>query len=110
MGQASRAEVIAAHNGKLETVLKPKSVTFITTDYIERKPSPVTNMRTENGKLLWDKCKDEEHCYYRVYASDDKDFVPNYDNQIVSTVAEEIPIENENLYYKIMSVDKYGNV
>lgn len=104
------SEVIAAHNGKLETVLKPKSVTFITTDYIERKPSPVTNMRTENGKLLWDKCKDEEHCYYRVYASDDKDFVPNYDNQIVSTVAEEIPIENENLYYKIMSVDKYGNV
>ena len=86
------------------------SVTFLTTDYVDRKPSEVTNIRAENGRLTWDACKDKAHCYYRVYASDKKNFVPKYDNQIASTVAEFTDISDDKLYYKVLSVDKYGNI
>ena len=86
------------------------SVTFLTTDYIDRKPSEIKNVRAENGRLLWEKCDDAEHCYYRVYASDKKSFVPDYKNQIASTVAEYTDITDEKLYYKVLSVDKYGNI
>lgn len=101
--------IIEADNGAFEMVLKPKSVTFVTTDYVNRTPSPISNVRIENNRLVWDKCEDEEHCYYRVFASEDENFVPCYSNQIASTVAEHKNINNPMLFYKVVSVDKYGN-
>ena len=106
----SYSNLTEAKDGKFEVILQPKSATFMTTDYIDRQPSEIKNVRLDNGSLIWDKCEDEQHCYYRVFASDDKNFVPAYDNQIASTVAEAIHIENQKLYYKVMSVDKYGNI
>ena len=99
-----------ANGNECEISVPAMSVTFLTTDYVDRKPSEVTNIRAENGRLTWDACKDKEHCYYRVYASDKKNFVPKYDNQIASTVAEFTDISDEKLYYKVLSVDKYGNI
>ena len=94
-----------------ETVVtvKPRSVTFLTTDYVDRVPSPIKNVRIENGTLLWDRCMDAEHCYYRVYASENADVSLIYDNQIASTVAEHCSITDAKLRYKVVSVDKYGN-
>ena len=101
--------VIETDNGAFEIVLKPKSVTFLTTDYKDRTPSKISNVHIENNELVWDKCNDTEHCYYRVFASEDKSFIPDYSNQIASTVAEHKIINNPNLFYKVISVDKYGN-
>ena len=106
----SYSNLTEAKDGKFEVILQPKSATFMTTDYVDRTPSGIKNIRLDCDRLIWDKCEDEEHCYYRVFASDDKNFVPAYDNQIASTVAESIQIENQKLYYKVMSVDKYGNI
>ncbi|MBR5307150.1 MAG: hypothetical protein IKU43_00135 [Clostridia bacterium] len=103
--------LVEAKDGRCEIEAPPMSVTFLTTDYVDRKPSEIKNVRTEGDFVKWDSCEDAEHCYYRVYASDKKDFIPSYENQICSTVAlyTEISQENAKKYYKVESVDKYGN-
>lgn len=101
---------LLACNGQAALTVSPKSVTFLTTDYIQRAPSNVENVRIENGMLAWNKCNDPEHCYYRVFASNKADFTPAYENQIASTVAEHCEIEDPNLCYKVVSIDQYGNV
>lgn len=102
--------IVELSNMKGELVLNPRSVTFLTTDYKERVPSEIKNIVLKGDRLLWDKCEDEEHCYYRVYAGDEKDFIPAYENQIASTVAEYVNISEKKKYYKVRSVDKSGNV
>jgi hypothetical protein len=89
--------------------LEPMSVTFLTTDYEDICPSPIKGIKAKNGKLTWKPSKDKHHCYYRVFASTEKNFTPCYENQIASTVAEYLDIEDEKLYYRVISVDKYGN-
>lgn len=95
------SELVDVTDNKIQTVLPPKSIIFLTTDYTDRIPSEITGIRIENNRLYWDVCKDEEHCYYRVYADG---------KQIASTVAESIKIDNEKLKYEVLSVDKWGNV
>ena len=97
-------------DGNLPLTAEPRSVTFLTTDYIDRKPSRVRGVRLKNGLLFWKKCPDKEHCYYRVFASDKADFPLSEETQIASTVAEKITINNKKRYYRVVSVDKYGNV
>ena len=82
--------------------LKGTSVTFFTTDYQE-KAAPVTvqNVAAAEGKLTWEPVSDPNHCYYRIFA----DGV-----QIASTVACDLPIENEACTYTVLSVDQWGNV
>ncbi len=91
--------------------LKRESVTFFTTDY-EEKEAPVyaANLKVSETTLFWDEVEDKNHCYYRVYASEKPDFVPGRENQIASTVATDVPITDNRLYYKVLSVDTYGNV
>ena len=96
-------------DGETVVTVKPRSVTFLTTDYTDRVPSAIENVRLENGTLLWDRCVDAEHCYYRVYASGNVDVAPVYENQVASTVAEHCSIVNTKLNYKVVSVDRYGN-
>ena len=103
------SSVIESKDSKFKITLKPKSATFLTTDYIDRTPSKIKNIILKNNKLVWNPCDDIEHCYYRVFASSEKNFEPCYENQIASTVAEYKEIDNPNLYYKVVSVDKYGN-
>ena len=79
--------------------LPPISIVFLTTDYIDRAPSKIKGLKLSGGKLTWNKCEDEEHCYYRVYCDE---------KQIASTVAEYVTAEEQGRY-KVYSVDKYGN-
>lgn len=97
-------------DGNLSLEIPPKSATFLSTDYKERKPSKINGVRLENGLLVWDGCRDEEHCYYRVFASSEPNFSPSYENQIASTVAEHCAPTDLSLFYHVVSVDKYGNV
>ncbi len=96
-------------DGKLTITVGPSSVTFLTTDYVDRKPSCIKGVRLNKGTLSWKKCPDKEHCYYRIFASDEADFHLSEETQIASTVAEHITVKNKNRYYRVVSVDKYGN-
>ncbi len=91
--------------------LKPESVTFFTTDYVEKTSSVFANvLGVEDGVLRWETVDDPTHCYYRVYASSTPDFVPCAENQIASTVATNLPQREDHLFYKVLSVDVSGNV
>ena len=101
--------VISLAKGANTITMPAKSITFFTTDYKDRTPSKIKNIRAKDGVLTWDKCTDEEHTYYRVYASDSKDFEICIENQIASTVAESVAIDGKHKYFKVISVDKWGN-
>ncbi len=93
-----------------EMELKPESVTFITTDYIDRDYAVyASGIKAENGRLSWNAITDDTHCYYRVFADKNPGFEPACENQIASTIAESLPIADESLCYKVLSVDKSGN-
>lgn len=96
-------------DGSAKLVLQPKSVTFLTTDYVERTPGKIKNVRLEGDTLRWDACPEPEHCYYRVFAGKGPRFKPAYENQIASTVSQSLKISDPSLCYKVISVDKYGN-
>ncbi len=93
------SELVKTNNNEFTTVLPPKSIVFLTTDYVDRAPSKITGVKHSKGKLVWNKCRDEEHRYYRVYRNGE---------QIASTVAQYI-IADEKAEYRVYSVDKYGN-
>ena len=67
------------------------------------------NVVYQDDKLTWDAVADPNHCYYRVYAGDTKGFRPGAKNQIASTVACDLPADGK-AYYKVLSVDQWGNV
>lgn len=91
--------------------LKGESVTFFTTDYIEKPERLYADGVTLNNNVLsWAEVTDENHCYYRIYASENPDFIPTKETQIASTVGTDIPVADNSLYYKVLSVDCYGNV
>lgn len=100
---------LAISGENVAIILKGKSVTFLTTDYEDRIPSKIKGIKSCKGMLKWKKCNDLEHRYYRVFASDEKNFPLSYENQIASTVAEYYIPEKNYKYYKVVSVDKYGN-
>ena len=86
-------------------------MTFFTTDYEEKEHSICPDDITiSDDTLTWTPVNDKNHCYYRVFASDTSDFIPSRENQIASTVGTDIKIKDSNLFYKVLSVDKYGNV
>ena len=80
--------------------LPPLSAVFLTTDYVDRIPSTVRNIKCKSGILQWDACSDPEHCYYRVFRNG---------QQVASTVALEYILEHPDGKYTVCSVDKYGN-
>lgn len=93
------SELLSPKGNAFIAKLPANSITFFTTDYVDRKPSPVKNIIWDNGLLSWTPSQDKEHCYYRVFM--DK-------QQIASTVATSIPVCKEG-NYSVFSVDKYGN-
>ena len=97
---------ISAKRGNIKITLPPESVIFLTTDYTDRKPSEILSLKKKGKTLSWKKCEDAEHCYYRVFASDKEDFIPSYENQIASTVAECITLKKNMPFYKVLSVDR----
>ena len=90
--------------------LKPESVTYFTTDYITKdKPVYASDVALENGVISWNEVADDNHCYYRVFTSDEKDFVPSMQNQIASTVSTMLKSKDVKKYIKVLSVDRSGN-
>lgn len=94
-----------------EYALKAQSVTIFTTDYIEKeKTVSAKEVSVSGDTLTWKAVTDPQHCYYRVFASTKKAFTPAIDNQIASTVATSLSITDPTLHYKVLSVDRSGNV
>ena len=97
--------------GDAAYTLKPNSITFFTTDYQEKAvPVSPESITVADRKLIWTSVDDPNHCYYRVYAGQTPDFCPGPENQIASTVACDLPVEDDSLHYRVLSVDQWGNV
>lgn len=82
--------------------LHGSSVTVITTEYIDRIPTPIENISVNENQITWKPCSDAEHCYYRVYQNGVQiaSTVESYLNHIQTD-----PAAN----YTVCSVDIYGN-
>ena len=92
-----------------------KSMTFLTTDYRDRVPAAVADVRIAGGRLVWAANGEPEHCYYRVYRDG---------RQIASTVATSLDLGGSRLarlddggrdkrvlpVFSVKSIDKWGNV
>lgn len=87
--------------GVVRFVMPEKGMAFVTTDYVERVPSEVKDVKVADGRLTWAETCDPEHCYYRVYANG---------KQIASTVATTRAVADMSATYEVKSVDKWGNV
>ena len=96
---------VVAKGGVINVSLPAKSMTFLTTDYVERVPASVTKVRIVDGKLGWAANEEPEHCYYRVYRDG---------KQIASTVATSLPVPgmvpDDARRFAVKSVDKWGTV
>ena len=92
---------VSATNGVFAATLPPRSLTFFTTDYVDRTPPPVSGVARRGGVLVWDAAKDLDHVYYRVFRDG---------RQIASTVATRLDVKGEKGVYSVRSVDRWGNV
>ena len=96
---------VAAEGGRVSVTMSAKSLVFLTTDYIDRTPAAVANVRLENGRLAWAASEEPEHCYYRVFRDG---------RQIASTVAVSLAVPGmgpeDVKRFSVKSVDKWGNV
>lgn len=91
--------------------LKPESVTYFTTDYIVKQQSVYAqNVAVSDGMIQWNAVEDANHCYYRVFTSDEAEFLPSAENQIASTVSTHLKTDQAKQYVKVISVDKSGNM
>ena len=92
--------VVAASEGRVRIEIPAKSMTFLTTDYVDRTPPEVRRVRAEGGRLVWDPVDDPFHAYYRVYANG---------RQIASTVATRCDRRTTADGVQVLSVDRWGN-
>ncbi len=106
--------MVTAKDGAFSVSLPAKSITFLTTDYVDRQPAAVTGLRIANGLLAWEPSEEPEHRYYRVF-KDGK--------QIASTVATSLNLGGSRCratadsdaincvppVFSVKSVDKWGN-
>ena len=95
---------VTAKDGAFSVALPAKSITFLTTDYQDRMPPPVSDVRVEGGCVRWTATGDPLHRYYRVY-KDGK--------QIASMVATSLPVPDakpaDASRFSVKSVDKWNN-
>ena len=93
--------VAGGKDGLVAAELPEKSITFLTTDYQDRVPAPVKDVKVADGRLTWTPVDDPDHCYYRVYENG---------SQIASTVATSLPVKTDDVSsFTVKSVDKWGN-
>lgn len=92
---------VTATGGVFTVALPAKSMTFLTTDYIDRTPPAVGGVELKGGVLSWTASTGPAHVYYRVY----RDGV-----QIASTVATRLDVKGAKGDYAVRSVDRWNNV
>jgi hypothetical protein len=98
--------LIKAQNGSFEDELPPNSFVVYTTDYEDRLPAEVKEVRVESkgGKRIarWAPATDTDHCYYRVFSGNE---------QVGSTVATSLALpKNAAGKITVKAVDTSGNV
>ena len=104
--------LLCACDGTIKLTIPGSSIVMLTTDYTEAKPSPVTGVKAEDGKITWNKSEDPSHVYYRVFKGETADFAISKENQIASTIAEycaDCDCVAGN-FYKVVSVNRSGNM
>ena len=92
---------VAAENGVVRISVPAKSLTWLTTYYVDRTPASVSGVRSENGRLSWSPVDDSDHVYYRVYVDG---------RQVRSTVACSCVTDGLTGQFSVRSVDRWGNV
>ncbi|MBP5542740.1 MAG: hypothetical protein ILM98_01585 [Kiritimatiellae bacterium] len=80
--------------------LAAKSMVFLTTDYEDRTPAAVRDVRLDGGTLRWCTPDDPDHRYFRVFRDGE---------QIASTVADHLDV-GEVGDFRVVSVDRWNNV
>ena len=87
--------------------LAAKSMVFLTTDYEDRVPAPVRDVRLDGGTLRWRIPDDPDHRYFRVF---------HKGRQIASTVASALDLAAKGVdaaatvdTLRVVSVDRWNN-
>lgn len=89
-------------DGAADIEARPHSLTLLTTDYIDRNPAEVKNVRVSDMGIAWDAVDDEYHAYYRVFENG---------RQIASTAAEKLNLKTvKGADYQVKSIDRFGNI
>ena len=91
---------VSATGGLFAVSLPAKSMTFLTTDYVDRTPPAVGGLELKGGILSWTASTDANHVYYRVYRDN---------RQIASTVATKLDVKGAKGLYDVRSVDRWNN-
>lgn len=91
---------VKSSDGSFTALLPAKSMTFFTTDYVDRIPSAVDGVVLKDGVLSWTPSADAEHRYYRVYRDG---------RQVASTVATSCRVGRHDGKFSVVSVDRWGN-
>jgi hypothetical protein len=113
------AGTVAMKDGRLADTVGPMTLTVYTTAYQDNAPAPVQGLKVEptadgNRRLTWQASDAPDFCYYRVYRSDQPDFVPDMKTQIGSTIATSFTDSkgeaDKEYHYRILAVDTFGNV
>ena len=79
----SPSGTVEARDGAFGVDLPANSIVFLTTDYEDRRPAAVKDVRLDGGVLRWTASEEPEHRYYRVF---------HEGHQIASTVAEHLDV------------------
>ncbi len=74
---------VDAKDGAFSVDLPAKSIVFLTTDYEDRQPTAVKDVRLDGGVLRWTASEAPDHRYFRVF---------HKGHQIASTVAEHLDV------------------
>ena len=89
----------AAKDGAVTVDVPARSLTFLTTDYVDRVPEAVAGVQANDGVVRWKASEDPDHVYYRVYCDG---------RQIASTVATSAKGPKAGRFH-VRSVDRWGN-
>jgi hypothetical protein len=108
---------VAMKDGRLTDTVGPLALTVYTTAGDDDPPAPVQGLKESraDGKrdLSWQANSEKDLCYYRVFRSEQADFVPDVKTQIGSTIATQFTdakaAPGKEYHYKILAVDTSGN-
>jgi len=108
------SDLLTPDDCKLTLKIPARSMLMLSTDYRENKPEKICGVAEQEGVVTWAAAKDANHCYYRVYKGEDGGFTPDISNQVASTVVTSYTppagAVKTPCVYKVLSVDKWGNV